>query len=112
MGTDSLTLIITNLASILGGGVIVKLISMWLSHRRAVDGDFASRSQTARDDFQIVVESLERRIKFLEQAEQDCEARNRDLEKKLRDLEARFIALVKRSPFYDPSEFTPKEVSG
>ena len=52
----------TGLATLIGGGgvgaIALKLAQLWLTHRRAVDGDFETRSNKTKDNFQTVVDNL------------------------------------------------------
>lgn len=76
---------------------MLKLTQVWLAHRRAVDGDFSNRHAAARDNFQLVVDHLEQRLKLLEQSEEECRKRNTELEFKVRDLEERIEFLIAKS---------------
>lgn len=90
------TEIVELILSGLGGGVLLKLTQVYLAHRRAVDGDFSERHVAARDNFQLVIDSLTERIKHLEISEQECRSRNSELEDKIRDLETQIGMLTAR----------------
>lgn len=92
-----LTQLASLVGSCLGGGVLLKVFQVWLAHRRAVDGDFTDRHAAARDNFQLVVDHLEQRLKLVEQSDEECRKRNAELEIKVRDLEERIEYLIAKS---------------
>ena len=84
------------IASVLGGGVLLKLLQTWLAHRRAIEGEFSSRNSEARENFRLVVQALENRIQHLEDSEDRCQLKNAELERKILVLESCIEDLMKR----------------
>ena len=75
--------ILTGLGALIGSGgigaVILKLAQLWSVHSRAVDGDFTTRSTTVKDNFQIVVDNLQRQQDSLILRLRDLDTANANL---------------------------------